>query len=198
MESLEIQDFGKEFLQQFIKSNIPPVLFSSVFWLIDFFSSLSVVVKLILVLSEDNRDIVKIWSIENIECICSLNFEKKQQNIKNIFSLCFLKDNTQINIAIKFNDIYNIRLFDLSGKKIKEIKLYQDNKYCGIESYYDQTQKTSYIIISSENIIKSYDCQQDLVYKKYISYYFISTNFQGDYFRMYWFFSYAQSYEKCW
>ena len=123
-----------------------------------------------LVLSEDNRDIVKIWSIENIECICSLNFGKKQQNIKNIFSLCFLKDNTQINIAIKFNDIYNIRLFDLSGKKIKEIKLCQDNKYCGIESYYDQTQKTSYIIISSENIIKSYDYQQDLVYKKYISF----------------------------
>jgi hypothetical protein len=96
--------------------------------------------------------------------------KKNSKTLKIFFSLCFLKDNTQINIAIKFNDIYNIRLFDLSGKKIKEIKLCQDNKYCGIESYYDQTQKTSYIIISSENIIKSYDYQQDLVYKKYISF----------------------------
>ena len=122
-----------------------------------------------LVLSEDIKDNVKIWNIENLECICNLHFREKEQE-KNIASLCFLKDNTQINIAIEFNNKYNIRLFDLSGKQIKDIKRFQDNKYYGIESYYDQNQKTSYIIINSNENIKSYDYQQDLIYKKYISF----------------------------
>ena len=45
-----------------------------------------------------------------------------------------------------------------------------DKEYYKIESYYDQNQKTNYIIINSEEKIKSYDYEQNLVYKKYISF----------------------------
>jgi len=123
-----------------------------------------------LVLSEDKKDNVKIWDVENLECICNLNFEEKKQNTINIVSLCFLKDNTKINIAIRFINEQFIRLYDISGKKIKDIKGVIKDDFSYLESYYDQNQKKSYIIISSKENIKSYDYEQNIVYKKYISF----------------------------
>jgi hypothetical protein len=123
-----------------------------------------------LVVSEDSKSNVKIWDIENLECICNLNFGEKDEKESNISSLCFLKDNIQINIAIKFIKNNFIRLFDLSGRRIKDIKGLMDKDYYKIESYYDKNQKTNYIILSSEEKIKSYDFEQNLVYKKYISF----------------------------
>lgn len=124
-----------------------------------------------LILSEDNSSNVKIWNIENLECIFNLNLgEKEQKESGNIGSLCFLKDKTQINIAIRFIKNYIIRIFDLSCKIIKDIKEFKDYKYYKIESYYEQTQQKSYIIISSGEHIKSYDYEQNIVYKKYISF----------------------------
>jgi len=123
-----------------------------------------------LVLSEDKKDNVKIWDVENLDCICNLNFEEKKQNTINIVSLCFLKDNTKINIAIRFINEQFIRLYDISGKKIKDIKGVIKDDFSYLESYYDQNQKKSYIIISSKENIKSYDYEQNIVYKKYISF----------------------------
>ena len=89
-----------------------------------------------LVVSEDSKSNVKIWDIENLECICNLNFGEKDEKESNISSLCFLKDNIQINIAIKFIKNNFIRLFDLSGRRIKDIKGLMDKDYYKIESYF--------------------------------------------------------------
>ena len=71
--------------------------------------------------SKDNNN--KIWNTNNLECILNLD------NINNngiLFSACFLNKNNEIFILTNNSNIginESIKVFDLNGQKIKEIKI---------------------------------------------------------------------------
>ena len=87
---------------------------------------------MVLSISKDDN-ILKLWNVTNFECILNIN----NVNTKGVLnSGCFLKDSKMIKIlSTNFNSDGNpepIKLFDLSGKKISEIK----DKYTKNENYY--------------------------------------------------------------
>ena len=76
---------------------------------------------MLLSISKDDN-ILKLWNITNFECILNL---KNVNNKGVLYSACFIKESKTINIL---SSNYNsngipepIKLFNLSGKKIKEI-----------------------------------------------------------------------------
>ena len=125
---------------------------------------------LLLSISKDDN-ILKIWKINNFECILNLN----NVNTKGaLYSACFLKDSKKINIlSSNYNSNGNpepIKLFDLSGKKIMEIKdkyNKNDNTYI-IETYYSKKKSSiTYIITANFGYVKSYNFKNGKIYRIY-------------------------------
>ena len=112
---------------------------------------------------------IKIWKVNNWECIL---------NIKNInksgylFSGCFLKENeNNQNYIITSNLNWNsnpekIKVFDFNGKKIKEINDSNDITFF-IDFFYDKLLNKNYILTANNNYVKSYDYNDNKLYKKY-------------------------------
>ena len=125
---------------------------------------------LLLSISKDDN-ILKIWNITNYECILNL----KNVNTKGVlYSACFLKDSKKINIL---SSNYNsngipepIKLFDLSGKKIMEIKdkyNKNDNTYF-IDTFYSKKKVPhTYIIAANCGYVKSYNFKNGKIYRIY-------------------------------
>ena len=121
--------------------------------------------KLIMSMSFDNN--IRIWNIENWKCI---------QNIENInengllYSACFLNDNN--NLYIITSNIENkfgfIKLFDMEGNKIKEIKDSKNYIYY-LETFYDNNNSQIFIIAAFINYFESYKYSKNEIiqYKKY-------------------------------
>ena len=109
---------------------------------------------------------LKLWNIKNYECLLNI----KTINVKGHLLLgCFLDDNNNIYI-ITYNSMtpYNelIRVFDLNGSKIKDIKNYFT--FC-IDTYYDKKMSKNYIITSNLGFATSYDYSTGEIYHKYLS-----------------------------
>ena len=112
---------------------------------------------------------IKLWKINNLELLL---------NIKNINSdgiirsACFLNDNKQIYIVTSnFNYNYSysiepIKVFDIKGEKIKEIKHSKDITFF-IDSYYDKNLKRNYILTGNSGNAKSYDFHENKIYYIY-------------------------------
>ena len=109
---------------------------------------------------------LKLWDANIWECI--LIFE----NINNqgfLNSACFLIDNFNIYIISSnwnFNNVENIKVFDIKGNKIKEIN---DSNYSTvyIKSFYDYKNCKNYIITGNDGFIKSYNYCENKLYHKY-------------------------------
>ena len=124
--------------------------------------------ELIMSASEDNN--IKIWNINNWECILNII------NINNngiINSSCFYNEENNIYI-ITSNYYINpyktksepIKIFDFKENKIKEIKdSYYDTFY--IDVYYDYLLLNNYIITGNKGFLKSYDYNKNELYKTY-------------------------------
>ena len=115
-----------------------------------------------------NDNNIKIWNINNWECIQNIT---KINNNGWLASACFLKgNNNNINIITSNwnidGDSENIKVFDLNGKKIKEINNSYDKTYF-IDIYYDNILSKDYIIIGNLGFIKSYDYTNNQFYHKY-------------------------------
>ena len=116
--------------------------------------------------TQDNN--IKLWNINNLECLMDIN------NIYNegyLNSACFLEDENTNNIFViasnfNFNSHKEIKVFDLQGKEIKEIKNSNDKTYI-ILSYFDEITKKNYIITGNMGSIKSFDFQENKIYNKF-------------------------------
>ena len=109
---------------------------------------------------------LKLWNIKNYECLLNI----KTINVKGHLLLgCFLNDNNNTYI-ISYNSMtpYNelIRVFDLNGNKIKDIKNYFT--FC-IDTYYDKNLCKNYIITSNLGLVTSYDYISGEIYHKYLA-----------------------------
>ena len=116
--------------------------------------------------SDDNC--LKLWNINTFECL--LNLEKINKG-GYLNCTCFLKDNNKIYIVTSNDNNSNseqiecLKIFDLKGKKIKEIKNSNDNTYF-IDNFYDN--KLNYYIITGNNgFSKSYNYKTCKLYQKY-------------------------------
>jgi len=114
---------------------------------------------------EDNN--IKIWNINNWECILNLTNINKQGVL---YSSCFLNQNN--NIYIITSNFYikgkseSIKIFDFNGQQIKEIKDSNEPTFL-IDTYYDNISSKYYIITGNFNYSKSYDYEKNNIYHKY-------------------------------
>ena len=122
---------------------------------------------LILSISEDNN--IKIWDVNNIECIFNIFPYTKGQ----INSSCFLYDNNKNELLIissnfseNTSDLESIKIFNLKGEEIKKIN---DSKYITIfiDSFYDNKYQKNYIITTNKFSVISYDYEENKLYHNY-------------------------------
>lgn len=109
---------------------------------------------------------IKLWNINDIECLLSIKYIYTTGNI----SACFIKENNQDYIVTSNSNYPSnpepIKVFDFYGSQKKEIKYSNDNTFF-IESYYDQKLSNNYIITGNRGYVKSYDYDKNKKYKKY-------------------------------
>ena len=114
-----------------------------------------------------NDNNIKLWNINNFECLLNLRYINK---IGFINSACFLNNNNEIYIVTS-GSIYPgtpepVKIFNLNGQKIKEINDLNDCTYF-IDSYYDKKLLKNYIITGNKEFNKSYDYNNNNFYHKY-------------------------------
>ena len=124
---------------------------------------------LILSISDKDNNL-KVWDIKNF--ICILNLEHVNQ-VGALNSACFLKDKNKIYILTSNSfDNYRginyepIKVFDLTGKKIKEINGSNLETYL-VDKYYDEKANKNYIISGNIYFCRSYDFAKNKIYQKY-------------------------------
>ena len=148
---------------------------NNIFYLIYTTDNISIISRHIFIKSS-KKDIImslsdidnnlKLWEANTWECILNL------ENINNqgfLNSACFLNDNGNIYIASSnwnFDFVENIKIFDIKGKKIKEINE-SNNKTVYIKSYYDHKKSKYYIVTGNDGCIKSYNYSENKLYHKY-------------------------------
>ena len=120
-----------------------------------------------LILSTSSIDsTIKIWSLKNFKCI--LNLENIYEG-GNIYSACFITDNGKNYIAssnYEMDNLYPIRIYDFDKKIVKEIDDSKDMIF-KIDSLYDKKSSKNYIITCSYGFEKSYNFQENKLYRKY-------------------------------
>lgn len=122
---------------------------------------------------------VKVWNIYNFECILNLNYNFHSINNahKLLYSACFLTDNKQNYIVtsdcsdfIYSSESEPIKIFDLNGKQIKEIKESINYNTLFIDTYFDEKYSKNYIITGNCGFVGSYDYNNNKLYQKYTHY----------------------------
>ena len=121
---------------------------------------------LLLTISASSND-VKLWNMNNIECLFHL---QHIYNEGDLHSICFLNDNNNILIVCCNCDpernLGAITIFDFQGNKVKEITDCNEPTYF-IDSFYDNKKLKSYIISTHIKYVKSYDYENNHLYFKY-------------------------------
>ena len=130
---------------------------------------------------KNNRDLImsisafdnniKLWNLKNFDCLLNM---KNVNNSGWLNSACFLNDNDNIYICSSngengnptIENLEQIKIFDLNGNKLKEIKYSNDNIYL-IDNYYDKKLCQNYLITGNNGYVKSYDYENNKIYHKY-------------------------------
>ena len=121
--------------------------------------------ELLLTISAQNNNI-KIWNINNWECL--VNIININEN-GLMYSATILNDNSEILIITSNYNIDGsepIKVLDFNGNTIKIINSSNDETYI-IDTYYDCELNKNFIITGNRSDIKSYDYNQNKIYKKY-------------------------------
>jgi WD40 repeat protein len=110
---------------------------------------------------------VKLWNISNQKCLHDI---KNVNKLGILYSACLLYENNQYYV-ITSDFEYNgnpepIKIFDLNGNKLKEIKDSQ-NDVSFLDTYHDKKSSKIYIIAGTSGQIKSYDYTENKLYKSY-------------------------------
>ena len=85
---------------------------------------------------------IKIWNIQNYECILNLNVEN------SLYSANFLYENNQINIIsynYDYHSYHKLNIFNLDGTQIEQIK-YQQGYIYFLKTYFNKKRNKCYII----------------------------------------------------
>ena len=120
-----------------------------------------------LVLSQSCYNNIKIWDINNYKCI--LNLKDLELNYVSISKVCFMNYKNNIYIILSSTSFSDptCKLFDLSGKLIKKIDFDSNINY--IITYKDDELSKFYILISTPNMIKSYNYDEGKIYHNYLN-----------------------------
>ena len=115
--------------------------------------------------AKDNN--IKLWNITDVQFLLNINNVNRQGFLK---SACFLNYNKQIFI-VSSNFIHSlnaepIKVYDLTGNKIKEINTDNNNTFF-IDTYFEEKTNKNYIIIGDYGYVKSYDYNNNKKYHKY-------------------------------
>jgi len=116
-----------------------------------------------------NDNNIKLWCIDNLKLLVNLINVNKDGFL---YSACFLNDKIQDYIITSNWSVSNpeqIKVFDLNGKKIKEIYNSNDKTFY-VDNFYDKKLDKNFIITSNNCHIKSYDFSKNKIYHKYYDY----------------------------
>jgi len=114
-----------------------------------------------------NDNNIKIWDVKNWECISNI---KRINKIGRLYSACFLNNKHQIYIISSNNnwdknkETETIKVFDLKGRKIKEINDSNTTTFF-IDSFYCDKFSKNFIIAGNSNSINSYNFDENKKYK---------------------------------
>lgn len=119
---------------------------------------------LILSISLSNNNL-KLWDIATFECLLNLENINKSGRL---FSACLLSENNTnyVVTSCAYGNNEPIKIFDMNNIKIKEINESNDSVYF-IDTIYDNILSKCYIIIGCNGFIKSFDYNNNQIYKKY-------------------------------
>ena len=122
---------------------------------------------LIMTVQEMHRNL-KIWNFSDF----SLIYEFKKIYTKgSLHAGCFLNEDQHIYI-LTGNHRFNgkkaapIKVYDLNGNKIKDIKDSNDNSFF-ISIYYDDNLNKKFILAGFPEYVKAYDYKKNMVYRTY-------------------------------
>ena len=126
--------------------------------------------KIDLILSISFTDnTIKLWNMND----CSLLLNLTNINAEGLLkTACFLKIKEEIYIVssnFNYNYSFNIepiKIFNLEGQKIKEIKDSKDITFF-IDTFYDDNTKKNYIFTGNSGNAKVYDYEENIIYKKF-------------------------------
>ena len=118
---------------------------------------------LVISLSYDNN--IKLWNINNWECLSDIEEINKNGYL---LSACFLNDNNNYYIITSnYSDNSELlKVFDLNGNKVKELKNSGDDTSF-IDTYYDIKFNKNYIVTGNIGYVKSYDYNEEKLYHEY-------------------------------
>ena len=110
---------------------------------------------------------IKLWNINNLECLFYFNHI---YDCGTIYSACFINDNNKNYIITSNSDFPSnfgmIKIYDFEGNKIKEINESNDSTFF-IDIFYDKKIRKNFIITGNYDYVKSYDYSDNKVYHKY-------------------------------
>ena len=113
-----------------------------------------------------NDNNIKLWCIDNLKLLINIiNINKDGL----LYSACFLSDKNQNYIITSnwsFSNPEQIKVFDLNGKKVKEINNSNDKTFY-VDNFYDKKLDKNFILSSNYSHIKSYDFSKNRIYHKY-------------------------------
>ena len=115
--------------------------------------------------SGDNN--IKLWQFNKWLCLCDYrNINRREY----LFSACFLNHRNQLYVlSSNYTNDFNsepIKVFDLKGKKISEIKNSRKAVLL-IDTFYDEELSTDYIVTANENRVISYNFDKNDIYFTY-------------------------------
>ena len=113
--------------------------------------------------ADDNN--LKLWNFLNFDCLVNLTEINKKGCL---FSACLLNYNNDIYIVATNSNFKAepIKVYDLTGQKIKIIKNYKDSVYY-IDIYYDNNLSKIYLLTGNQGFVASYDYIKDEFYYIY-------------------------------
>ena len=121
---------------------------------------------LILSVSYDNN--LKLWDFEKFECLLDIK-NINQDGYMNSACLFYNNNINEYNILssnTNFGNCENIKIYDLNGKKIGEIKD-SNNSTNFINTYYESKLGKNYIVTANDDCVRAYDFDKNEIYHKY-------------------------------
>lgn len=123
-----------------------------------------------LILSISTDDNIKIWDINNIECLVNIN-NSGGENKGYLPYACLFYDNGQnyilsCNYKFTFKSNESISVLDFGGKIIKKINDSKDNSFF-IDFYCNKNLSFKFILTGNKGFCKSYNYHKNILYNKY-------------------------------
>ena len=116
--------------------------------------------------ASDNN--IKVWDFPSFKCL----YDFKNINKNGYLNVaCFLNDNNQIyivtsNYRFTAKNVNPIKIFDLKGKEIKQLKDSDENTSF-VSTYYDKKSLQLYVIAGHSKYVRAYNFKENKVYKTY-------------------------------